>query len=53
MLSSRLAVVEPEFVVVHWYQNLLHNHRSTALKAELLVKGNRRIVVVNVPWYLR
>ncbi len=36
-----------------WYQYLLHNHRSTALKAMLLLQGKRRIVVINVPWYLR
>ena len=48
-----LAVVVPELVTTHWYQYLLHNHRSTVLKALLLLKGNRRIVVINVPWYLR
>ena len=47
-----VAVVVPELVAHHWYQYLLHNHRSTALKATLLVRGNGRIAVVNVPWYL-
>ena len=46
-------VVVPELVAVRWYEYLLHNHRSTVLKAMLLLQGNRRIVVVNVPWYLR
>ncbi len=47
-----VAVVVPELVARHWYQYLLHNHRSTALKATLLIRGNGRIAVVNVPWYL-
>ena len=52
MPDRRVAVVVPELVTTHWYQYLLHNHRSTVLKALLLLKGNRRIVVINVPWYL-
>ena len=51
--DRKVMVVVPELVAVRWYQYLLHNHRSTVLKAMLLVQGNRRIVVVNVPWYLR
>ncbi len=50
--DRRIAVVVPELVTRRWYQYLLHNHRSTVLKALLLIQGNRRIVVVNVPWYL-
>jgi len=30
----------------------LHNKRASVLKALLLLKGNQRIVVINVPWYL-
>ena len=48
----QIAVLVPELVVKRWYQNLLHNHRAQALKLFLLVKGNQRIVVINVPWYL-
>ena len=51
--GRRIAVVVPELVTKHWYQYLLHNHRSTVLKARLLLQGNRRIVVINVPWYLQ
>src|SRR5437660_5427101 len=42
----------PELVERHWYHNLLHNKRASVLKALLLLKGNQRIVVINVPWYL-
>lgn len=50
--GRKIAVVIPELVAAHWYQYLLHNHRSTALKGLLLVEGNRQVVVINVPWYL-
>jgi len=32
---------------------LLHNHRATALKANLLLLGDPRLVVINVPWYMQ
>jgi hypothetical protein len=47
-----VAVVIPEMVESRWYHYLLHNQRSSLLKAMLLVKGNERVVVINVPWYL-
>jgi amino acid transporter len=52
-LDRTIAVVIPELVESRWYHYLLHNQRASFLKALLLVKGNRRIVVINVPWYLR
>lgn len=51
--NRTIAVVVPELVPQHWYQYLLHNHRSTALKAQILLGGNRRVIVINVPWYLK
>jgi hypothetical protein len=30
----------------------LHNKRAAVLKSLLLLKGNQRIIVINVPWYL-
>ncbi|MEI9977238.1 MAG: hypothetical protein WDO73_37400 [Ignavibacteriota bacterium] len=47
-----VAVVIPELVESRWYHYLLHNQRASLLKAMLLVKGNERVVVINVPWYL-
>lgn len=47
-----IAVIIPELVGSHWYEYLLHNQRATALKAALLLNGDQRVVVVNVPWYL-
>ena len=50
--DRQVAVLVPELVVSHWYQNLLHNQRANLLKLMLLVRGNQRILVINIPWYL-
>jgi amino acid transporter len=50
--GRKVAVLLPELVVRHWWENLLHNQRVQLLKLFLLVRGNQRIVVVNIPWYL-
>jgi amino acid transporter len=50
--GRKVAVLLPELVVRHWWENALHNQRVQLLKLLLLVKGNQRIIVVNIPWYL-
>lgn len=50
--SQQIAVLIPELVERHWYHYLLHNKRASVLKALLLLRGNQRIIVINVPWYL-
>ena len=50
--DRHVAVLIPELVEDHWYNYLLHNQRAQWLKAILLLKGNERIITVNVPWYL-
>ena len=52
-LDKHVAVVLPELMERRWYHILLHNHRSSALKALLYFRGSQRISVVNVPWYLK
>jgi amino acid transporter len=47
-----LAVVVPELVRTRWYHYLLHNQTATLIKAYLHFSGFRRVVVINVPWYL-
>jgi amino acid transporter len=47
-----VAVVIPELIAQRWYLYLLHNHRSTVLKAQLLFGASQRVVVISVPWYL-
>lgn len=50
--NRQVAVLVPELVERRWWYYLLHNQRATALKLMLYIKGNRRIIVINVPWYL-
>jgi amino acid transporter len=50
--DRQIAVLIPELVERRWYHHFLHNKRASVLKALLLLKGNQRIVVINVPWYL-
>jgi amino acid transporter len=50
--DRNIAVLVPEVVVKHWWENLLHNQRGNLLKLMLLVRGNQRIFVINIPWYL-
>jgi amino acid transporter len=47
-----LAVIVPELVRTRWYHFLLHNQTAAIIKAYLLFSGFRRVVVINVPWYL-
>ena len=50
--TCKVCVLIPELVVQHWWEGMLHNRRSDLLKVMLLMRGNRRIVVINIPWYL-
>jgi amino acid transporter len=47
-----VTVLIPEVVERHWYHYFLHNQHAAVLKALLFVRGNQRINVVNIPWYL-
>lgn len=49
---QKICVLVPELVVTHWWENLLHNRRADLLKVLLLVRGNQRTIVINIPWYL-
>jgi hypothetical protein len=50
--DRQIAVLVPQLVESRWYYTLLHNNRSQILKALLLLRGDQRIAVVNIPWYL-
>jgi amino acid transporter len=50
--GRKVAVLLPELVVRHWWENALHGQKVQLLKLLLLLRGNQRIVVVNIPWYL-
>jgi hypothetical protein len=51
--DREIAVVIPMLVEPRWDHYFLHNQRTELLSGLLLLKGDRRIVIVNVPWYLR
>ena len=46
-----ITVIIPEYVVGHWWEQLLHNQSALRLKSRLLFQPN--VVVVDVPWHLR
>ena len=48
-----IAVLLPELVEQRWYQYFLHNQRAQILAVRLLRQGSHRVVIVNVPWYMR
>jgi hypothetical protein len=48
-----VAVVIPTLVEHHWYHYFLHNQRGQMLTALLLMSGEKRINIINVPWYLK
>ncbi len=49
--DDTLTVILPEFVVLHWWEYLLHNQTAFRLKAALLFRPG--IIVVSVPQHLR
>jgi amino acid transporter len=46
-----VCVFLPEYVVGHWWEQLLHNQSALRLKARLLYEPG--VMVTNVPWQLR
>ncbi len=48
-----VAVVIATMVERHWYHYFLHNQRGQMLTALLLLGGDERINIINVPWYLK
>lgn len=51
--ERRVVTVIPELMEKRWYYYFLHNQRATLLKTRLLMEGNNRISVLNIPWYLK
>ena len=51
--DRQIAIIVPELVERHWYHYPLHNQRAEILKALILLHGSDRIVLINVPWYLK
>jgi amino acid transporter len=51
--SRTVAVVIASMVERHWYHYFLHNQRGQMLTALLLLGGDERINIINVPWHLK
>jgi amino acid transporter len=51
--DRRIITVIPELMERRWYYYFLHSQRATLLKTRLLMDGNDRISVLNIPWYLK
>jgi hypothetical protein len=51
--DRRVITIVPELVERRWYNYFLHTQRAALLKTLLLVKGNDRISVLNIPWYFK
>lgn len=47
-----VAVLIPELVKQHWWENLLSNQRARRLRNAVLEYGGPRTVAIVVPWYL-
>ena len=45
-----VTVIIPEFVVEHWWDNVLHNQNALRLKAALL--GVPWVVVISIPFHI-
>lgn len=50
--SGMVAVLLPDLVEARWWEYLLHTQRANVLRSMLLLKGNQRVAVISVPWYL-
>ena len=50
--DRQIAVLVPQLIVKRWWQAPLHNQRAQLLKILLMMRGNQRILIINIPWYL-
>ncbi len=51
--KRRIVAIIPELVQRRWYTYFLHTQRAALLKTMLLLRGNYRISVLNMPLYLK
>ena len=50
--DRNIAVIIPDLIEGRWWEYLLHNHRADVLRALLLLRGDQRVVTIDVPWHL-
>ena len=47
-----IAVIIPQLIGTRWYHYVLHNQTGVLIEAYLRLSGFRKVIVINVPWYL-
>jgi hypothetical protein len=47
-----IAVLVPQLIEARWYYTFMHNQRATILKTRLLLEGQNRTLIINIPWKL-
>jgi hypothetical protein len=47
-----IGVVVTDVIETRWWQLLLHRRKPARLRASLLKRGDHRVIVINVPWYI-
>jgi len=48
--SETVTVYLPQYIVGHWWEHILHNHKSRRLKLKLMLEHG--VVIALVPWLL-
>jgi amino acid transporter len=47
-----IAIVVPELIMSHWYEELLHDHRGALLRMVLRAQCSDRVVVISTPFHV-
>jgi hypothetical protein len=50
--QRQIAVLIPNLIEKKWHQRFLHNQRGILLAQLLMYKGGKRIIIIQIPWYL-
>jgi hypothetical protein len=51
--SRPIAVIIPEVISRHWWERLLHVHYANQLRTVLRNRGDKRVIVISLPWYIK
>jgi hypothetical protein len=52
-LNRLVAVIIPEIVETHWWYAFLHSRRASRLRAALRARQDDRVIVIDLPWFIR
>jgi amino acid transporter len=48
-----IAVIIPEIVERHWWNQMLHTRRAARLRSALWARQDVRVIVIDLPWYIK